>query len=150
MAALGAGSALLTCPGLAEAQARAAVPMRKLSQESPEILIKSVTTFDVLVPQSSPSSLPPSPGTPGRINVTRVETNSGLMGYSFLGSTAEQVAAAQSVLVGKDLFQIEVHLKNGLMEWGAIEEAMWDAIGKVAGEPVSRLLGGASLPNVPV
>ncbi len=60
------------------------------------------------------------------------------------------VAQAQPVLVGQNLFQIEVHLKRGLMNWGAIEEAMWDAIGKIAGEPVSRLLGGASLPTVPV
>jgi hypothetical protein len=67
------------------------------------------------VPQSSPSSLPPSPGTPGRINVTCVETDSGVEGYSFLGSTAEQVAQAQPVLVGQDLFQIEVHLRRGLM-----------------------------------
>ena len=150
MAALGAGSALLSYSGIAEAQGRAAAPMRKLRGEAPKVLIKSVTTFDVVVPQSSPSSLPPSPGTPGRINVTCVETDSGVKGYSFLGSTAEQVAQAQPVLVGQNLFQIEVHLRRGLMNWGAIEEAMWDAIGKIAGEPVSRLLGGASLPNVPV
>ncbi len=79
-----------------------------------------------------------------------METDSGIKGYSFLGSTAEQVAQAQPVLVEQDLFQIEVHLKRGLISWGAIEEAMWDAIGKIAGEPVCRLLGGASLPNVPV
>jgi L-alanine-DL-glutamate epimerase-like enolase superfamily enzyme len=71
-------------------------------------------------------------------------------GYSFLGSTAQQVAAAQPVLVGHDLFQIESNLKNGLMKWGGIEEAVWDAIGKIAGQPVSRLLGGASLPTQPV
>jgi D-galactarolactone cycloisomerase len=149
MTALGVGGALLST-GIAEARERATAPMRKLQSEAPKITIKSVTTFDVLVPQTSSSSLPPSFGTPGRINVTCVETDAGVKGYSFLGSTAEQIAAAQPVLVGQDLFQIEVHLKNGLISWGAIEEAMWDAIGKIAGEPVSRLLGGASLPTVPV
>ena len=36
------------------------------------------------------------------------------------------------------------------MRWGAIEEAIWDAIGRIAGQPVARLLGGASLPVQPV
>jgi len=26
---------------------------------------------------------------------------------------------------------------------GGLEEALWDAIGKIAGQPVSRLFGGA-------
>ena len=29
------------------------------------------------------------------------------------------------------------------MEWGGLEHAIWDAIGKIAGQPVYRLLGGA-------
>ena len=78
-----------------------------------------------------------------------METNAG-SGYSFLGTTAEDAAAAQAVLVGNDLFQVEKYLKQGLINWAAIEEAMWDAIGRIAGQPVSRLLGGASLPTVPV
>lgn len=85
-------------------------------------------------------------GPPGRIHVTSVETDMGVKGYSFLGSAPRQIAAAQPVLVGGDLFQIEAHLKNGLIKWGGIEEALWDAIGKIAGEPVSRLLGGTVLP----
>ena len=149
MAAVSAGAAVLN-PGVAEAQARMAAPLRKLAGEAQKVTIKSVTSFDVLVPQTG--AVPPSRtgGSPGRINVTCVETDSGVKGYSFLGSTAQQIAAAQPVLVGHDLFQIEVHLKNGLISWGGIEEAMWDAIGKIAGQPVSRLLGGASLPTQPV
>jgi L-alanine-DL-glutamate epimerase-like enolase superfamily enzyme len=58
--------------------------------------------------------------------------------------------AAQPILVGQDIFQIEKHLQRGLINWGSIEEAMLDAIGKIAGQPVSRLLGGASLPAQPV
>jgi L-alanine-DL-glutamate epimerase-like enolase superfamily enzyme len=47
------------------------------------------------------------------------------------------------------LFAVEQHLKRGLLDWGGIEEAMWDAIGKVAGQPVYRLLGGSKT-SVPV
>jgi D-galactarolactone cycloisomerase len=148
IAGLTAGGAAL--PGLAQAQSRMAAPLRKLAGEAPKVTIKSVTTFDVNVPQTG--GVPPTRtgGPPGRINVTCVETDSGVKGYSFLGSTAQQVAAAQAVLIGRDLFQMETNLKNGLMKWGGIEEAAWDAIGKIAGQPVSRLLGGASLPAQPV
>src|SRR5689334_25280096 len=98
MAGLAAGAAVL--PGLAEAQSRMAAPLRKLAGEAPKVTIKSVTTFDVNVPQTG--AVPPTRtgGPPGRINVTCVETDSGVKGYSFLGSTAQQVAAAQGVLVG--------------------------------------------------
>jgi D-galactarolactone cycloisomerase len=148
MAGLAAGAAVL--PGLAQAQSRMAAPLHKLAGEAPKVTIKSVTTFDVNIPQTG--AVPPTRtgGPPGRINVTCVETDSGVKGYSFLGSTAQQVAAAQPVLVGRGLFQLETNLKNGLMKWGGIEEAAWDAIGKIAGQPVSRLLGGASLPVQPV
>jgi len=148
MAGFSAGAASL--PGLAQAQSRMTAPLRKLAGQAQKVTIKSVTTFDVNVPQTS--AVPPTRtgGPPGRINVTCVETDSGVKGYSFLGSTAGHVAAAQAVLVGHDLFQIEPNLKNGLMKWGGIEEAVWDAIGKIAGQPVSRLLGGASLPTQPV
>ena len=44
--------------------------------------------------------------------------------------------AIQAVLVGKDLFNIEGHLKNGPAEWGGVEHAIWDAIGRIAGQPV--------------
>ena len=122
----------------------AAAPLKALRGQVRDVTIKSVTTFDVLVPLTGPAPPSRTGGPPGRTNVTRVETNAGVTGYSFMGSTAQQVAAAQSVLVGRDLFQIETHLRNGLVKWGAIEEAMWDAIGRIAGQPVSRLLGGES------
>jgi L-alanine-DL-glutamate epimerase-like enolase superfamily enzyme len=147
IAAVSSGAAI---PGLAEAQSRMMAPLRKLTREAPNVVIKSVTSFDVNVPQTG--AVPPTRtgGPPGRINVTCVETDAGVKGYSFLGSTPRQVAAAQPVLVGGSLFHIESHLKKGLIKWGGIEEAMWDAIGKIAGQPVSRILGGASLPAQPV
>ena len=149
MATVSAGAAVLN-PGLAEAQSRMTAPLRKLAGEAPKVTIKSVTTFGVLVSQTGAVPASRTGGPPGRINATCVETDSGVKGYSFLGSTMPQVAAAQPVLVGQDLFQIETHLKNGLIRWGGIEEAMWDAMGKIAGQPVCRLLGGASLTTQPV
>jgi L-alanine-DL-glutamate epimerase-like enolase superfamily enzyme len=149
MGALSSGGAMLSAT-VAQASDRMTWPLHKLRVDATTVLIKSVTTFDVMVPQTEPGPPSRSGGAPGRINVTCVETDSGVKGYSFLGSTAQHVAAAQSVLVGRDLFQIEVHLRNGLMRWGGIEEAMWDAIGRIADQPVSRLLGGASLSTQPV
>jgi D-galactarolactone cycloisomerase len=150
MATASLGGALLI-PETAKAQTRVTTPLVEIARQAPKIAIKSVTTFDVLVPQREPGGAPPrAGGTPGRINVTRVETDMGVTGYSFLGSLAQHVAAAQPVLVGQDIFQIETLLQRGLINWGGIEEAIWDAIGRIAGQPVSRLLGGASLPAQPV
>ena len=143
MRALSASTALLA-GGSAGAQAAMAAPLHRLKAEARKIAIKSVTTFDVTVPPTSPSPPTRTGGPPGRTNVTCVETVSGVRGYSFLGSTAQQIAAAQPVLVGADLFEIENHLKKGLIRWGGIEEAIWDAIGKIAGQPVARLLGGSA------
>jgi len=33
---------------------------------------------------------------------------------------------------------MEQHLKRGLINWGGVEEALWDAIGKVANQFGSR------------
>jgi L-alanine-DL-glutamate epimerase-like enolase superfamily enzyme len=49
----------------------------------------------------------------------------------------------RDALIGADLFAVEQHLHKGLMNYAGIEEAIWDAIGKVAGQPVYRLLGGS-------
>src|SRR3954467_1008207 len=138
MAGFSAGAAAL--PSLAEAQDRITAPLRKLAGEAQKVTIKSVTTFDVHVPQTG--AVPPTRtgGPPGRINVTCVETDSGVKGYSFLGSLPSHISAARPVLVGAELFAIERHLQRGLIRWGGIEEAIWDAIGKIAGQPVARLL----------
>jgi len=52
--------------------------------------------------------------------------------------------AVRRLLTGQDLFAIEKHLDNGLEKWGGVEHALWDAIGRIAKQPVYRLLGGAS------
>ena len=93
-----------------------------------------------------------------RVAVTRVVTESGVRGYSFGGAGGPRARSGptpaafqqiRSTLVGSDLFAMEQHLKRGLLNWGGVEEAMWDAIGKIAGQPVYRLLGGSKT-SVPV
>jgi L-alanine-DL-glutamate epimerase-like enolase superfamily enzyme len=59
------------------------------------------------------------------------------------GVNAAGFQKMQEALVGADLFAVEQHLHRGLINYAGIEEAIWDAIGKVAGQPVYRLLGGS-------
>src|SRR5205814_8264237 len=94
-------------------------------------------------------------GVANRIAVTRVVAESGVRGYSFggagglagrrAGSGGNQAAFQQirNTLVGSDLFAMEQHLKRGLLNWGGIEEAMWDAIGKIADQPIYWMLVGS-------
>ncbi len=126
-------------------------PVKALAAEAKRILIRNIETFDIQVPGAKYPVAEVFGGLPaGRVNVTRVETDSGTRGYSFLGSTPEMAAEARKVLLGQDLFAVEEHLKKGLLLWTGIEEAIWDAIGRIANQPVSRLLGGAKLATIPV
>jgi L-alanine-DL-glutamate epimerase-like enolase superfamily enzyme len=96
--------------------------------------------------------------------VTRVTTESGVRGYAFGGGFGARAAGrstapallnpvpfeeVRKALLGADLFAMEQHLQRGLLYQGVLEEALWDAIGKVVGQPVSRLLGGART-SIPV
>ena len=83
--------------------------------------------------------------TPGRSNVVKISTSAGVSGYSFLGAAVNEVAHASAALAGKNLFAIDLQLRTGLLDWPSVEEAMWDAIGRIAGQPLCRLLGGANL-----
>jgi L-alanine-DL-glutamate epimerase-like enolase superfamily enzyme len=128
--------------------------VKALAAEARPVRIKTIDTFDIVVPLEGPAAVAAAAPGPfnaasNRFNVTRVETDSGVRGYSFGGSTPAGVKAAQQVLTGQDLFALDQHLKRGLIMWTSIEEAIWDAIGKIGGQPVSRLLGG-KLSSVPV
>jgi len=138
--------------GAGAAAAHLLAPVKALAADVTRVLIRNIETFDIQMPQSTnaPRVEIFGGGPPGRINVVRVETDSGARGYSFLGSSPEQVKAAMTVLAGQDLFAVDVHLKKGLIQWAGIEEAIWDAIGRIAGQPVSRMLGGAKLTTIPV
>jgi L-alanine-DL-glutamate epimerase-like enolase superfamily enzyme len=127
--------------------------VQALAAQVKPIRIKEVETFNIAIPATAAEV---EAGVMSRIAVTRVSTESGVRGYSFGGAGGGGAASGRrgfqqihDTLVGADLFAIEHHLKKGLLDWGGIEEAMWDAIGKVAGQPVYRLLGGSKT-TVPV
>jgi L-alanine-DL-glutamate epimerase-like enolase superfamily enzyme len=124
---------------LAAAQAR---PGRR-----PGVRITNVETFTVRVP-------PEGEADPQKIYsyaVTRVSTDAGVTGTSFFGVPRDVLEGwVRPTLVGEDLFAVDRHLKrlqmqrgeSGVQSWSAVEHAVWDAIGRLAGRPVARLLGG--------
>jgi L-alanine-DL-glutamate epimerase-like enolase superfamily enzyme len=84
--------------------------------------------------------------------VTRVHTDAGVTGTSFLGCPPEILNRwVKPTLVGDDLFAVDRHLKrlqmergeSGVQAWSGVEHAMWDAIGRIANLPVAQFLGGA-------
>lgn len=78
--------------------------------------------------------------TPG---VVKIVTDAGVNGYSFAGGyPLSDLPRLKEILVGKDLFAVEPHLRQGLGQWGGVEHAVWDAIGRIAHQPVYKLLGG--------
>jgi len=78
-----------------------------------------------------------------RYQVAKVVTDAGVNGYSFAGAPERMLGDVKKLLVGRDLFNVEGHLKGGLGRWGGVEHAVWDAIGKIASQPVYKLLGGS-------
>ena len=105
------------------------------------VRITGIESFPIRIP------VPEEDTAIGKINgytVARVDTDAGVRGYSFAGPAPNLLdTTIRPALVGQDLFALERHLQAGLMEWGGLEHAIWDAIGKIAGQPVYRLLGGA-------
>jgi D-galactarolactone cycloisomerase len=135
------------------AAAKSASGIVKKIAASAQVRITSIDSFDIQLPATAGGRTfrPTYRGmTPGRNNVVRIATDAGTSGYSFLGANLNEVQLAAALLVGKDLFAVETYLKQGLQNWPSVEEAMWDAIGRIAGQPLCRLLGGASLEMMPV
>src|SRR5437588_9500747 len=105
-------------------------PLKAVAAEAKPIRIKNVETFNIQIP-ASPSEV--EAGVMNRTAVVRVETESGVRGYSFGpagtgtgggrgggggGRGGPNPAAFQQMrtaLVGADLFAIEQHLKHGLI-----------------------------------
>jgi D-galactarolactone cycloisomerase len=105
------------------------------------VLITEVDLFEINIP-ISPAAV--SAGQQNRYNVAKVVTDSGVTGYSFAGPSPNALGLVREALVGKELFNVNVQLQNGLWQWGGVEHAVWDAIGKIAKRPVYQLLGGGS------
>ncbi len=118
------------CAGSAAVQALGAVvkPVR----------ITDVDLFRINIPVSDAEA---AAGLMHQYDVAKIVTDAGVSGYSFAGAPARMLPAVKEVLVGKDLFNVDMQLREGLGNWGGVEHAVWDAIGKISGQPVCKLLG---------
>lgn len=111
-----------------------------------------------------------NPGTTRNLLFCRIETDTGVHGWGEAYVTAEKEKAVDEYLrgmaqhvIGRSPFNIR-HTGQVLFDdfvirrssigflsaWSAIEIALWDIVGKVAGLPVRDLLGGASRERVRV
>jgi D-galactarolactone cycloisomerase len=130
----------LLVSSVAAASAAVLQPVRSLAAAVKPIRIVDVELFDIDIPVSKAEH---DAGVNHEFSVAKIATDAGVDGYSFAGSPRDALPDLRQILVGKDLFAIEQHLRNGLYHWGGTEHAIWDAIGKIAGQPVYRLLGGS-------
>jgi L-alanine-DL-glutamate epimerase-like enolase superfamily enzyme len=116
-------------------------PVRAVAAAAKPVRIRNVEIFpiDIATPEEELRA-----GKYARYTFYLVDTDVGVRGYAFDRESDFRVldTAIRPALVGKDLFAIEDHLRNGLAQWAGVEQAIWDAIGKIAGQPVYRLLGG--------
>lgn len=112
-----------------------------------KVAIRDIESFSVRVPSGGAAD----PNRIYRYAVTRVHTDAGVTGTSFFGVPADVLRNwVKPTLLGQDLFAVDRHLKalqmqrgeSGVQSWSAVEHAMWDAIGRIAGRPVAKLLGG--------
>ena len=142
-----AGASLAALAGTAQAAMGA---VQALGKAAGPATVTGVESFDIQMPAPRGGKFVPTylGLTPGRNNVIKVTTSAGVSGYSFLGAVPGEAEAARGLLTGADLFAVDGAVKRGLGP--AVEEAVWDAIGRIAGQPLCRLMGGARIERVPV
>ncbi len=119
----------------------ALAPVRAVADAVKPVKITGVDLYPIRIPVSTDEA---EAGVNHQFGVVEIQTNAGTTGYSFAGGRRADADALRRILVGKDLFAVEQHLKNGLLRYGGVEHAVWDAIGRIAGQPVYRMLGGRS------
>lgn len=121
--------------------------------------IRNVEFIDLRVPIEQPFS----PAWESSVTYTsfplglvRIHTDEGCIGSAIeltpqhvMGASGSQLGFLRSLLIGADVFAVEPLMKKlryaafvGPRPW-AIEVALWDAIGKLCGQPIFRLLGGS-------
>lgn len=100
--------------------------------------ITQIETFGLQLAESKPDDYRIT-----SLGITRVHTDEGITGCGFRAT--DETRLQQQVrpkLVGGNPLNIEEHLQSGaLMGCAAVEHALWDIAGKVAGLPVRTLLG---------
>jgi L-alanine-DL-glutamate epimerase-like enolase superfamily enzyme len=116
-------------------------PVRVAAAAAGPVRIRNIEIFPIEIPIPREEL---EMGKYARYTFYEVETDTGVRGYCFDRGTDYRLLerVIRPALVGKDVFAIDQHLKAGLGRWGGVEEALWDAIGKIAGQPVCRLFGG--------
>lgn len=124
------------------ASVRLMAPLRAVAASAKPVKIKSIDIFPIEIAISREEL---EMGKYARYTFFEVETDAGVRGYCFDRGSYGRIldSVIRPALVGKDLFAVEDHLRAGLGQWGGLEQAIWDAIGKIAGQPVCRLLGGS-------
>jgi len=142
-----AGASVAALAGTAQAAMGA---VQALGKAAGRVTVTGVESFDIQMPAPRGGKFVPTYMglTPGRNNVIKVTTSAGVSGYSFLGAGPGEAEAARGLLTGADLFAVDGAVKRGLGP--AVEEAVWDTIGRIAGQPLCRLMGGARIERVPV
>ncbi len=125
----------------AAASAALLAPVQRLEAAVKPVRVRDVDIFGIDIPVPKADS---EAGVNHRYMVVKVMTDAGVNGISFAGPSPKALDDVRKVLVGKNLFAVEQHLKAGLGQWGGVEHAVWDAIGRIAGQPVYKLLGGSA------
>jgi len=91
--------------------------LRSLHAAVKPVRITDVELFRIEIPVRPAEA---EAGVNHRFTVAKVVTDAGVNGYSFAGPPARVLPEVKQVLVGKDLFSIDQHLKNGLGRWGGV------------------------------
>jgi len=121
-------------------------PLRALAAEVKKVRITDVESFSVRLPHAGEDELKVYD-----YGVSRVHTDAGVTGTSFVPCPDGILQRwVKPTLVGQDLFAVDRNIdrlqmergESGVQIWSGVEHAMWDAIGKIAGRPVAKLLGG--------
>lgn len=124
-------------------------PLRAVASEARRVRITNVESYRVSVPAGNGGRNALQDST---YAVTRVHTDAGVTGTSFIACPPDVLERwVKPVLIGDDLFAVDRHLarlqmergESGVQSWSGVEHAVWDAIGRIAGRPVAKLLGGA-------